>query len=214
VADRLHRRRRWGGRDLIGRGLRRPVRLRVERKARAHAESGSARVALRELLTGPRKRAGFALRTKRSSGVRRCSRQVAQRPVTLGFAPHGRQPARAAALSVWPGPSGGRRGPPGFRSDSRPNLSNSLTLSVSAPADLTRGCDRGSVGMTNQTKWRDVGVVSRSDSLGHCGMTTHQSSVFEVCSSVPGSLSAIRQVTEMTVGSLDRSAAARSMLRT
>lgn len=37
-----------------------------------------------ELLTGPRKRAGFGLRTRRSPGVRRCSRQIAQSPVRIG----------------------------------------------------------------------------------------------------------------------------------
>ena len=51
---------------MIGRGLRRPVRLRVERKARAHAESGSARVALRELGAGaPYRISGF---TRRPNG--------------------------------------------------------------------------------------------------------------------------------------------------
>lgn len=37
-----------------------------------------------EFLTGPRKRAGFGLRTRRSPGVRRGSRQIAQSPVRIG----------------------------------------------------------------------------------------------------------------------------------
>jgi len=101
----------------------------------------------RELLTGPRKRAGFALRPGRfpASG--------------LGGGNDGDSGAKrgsglAAALSVCVGPIGLRREPRAFASPSRPNLSNSLTLSVSARADLTRGCDRGWNGIGTDPKPR------------------------------------------------------------
>lgn len=64
-------------------------------------------------------------------------------------------------LSVEVPPSGARPEPLQFRSGSRPNLSNSLRLSVSTPADLTRGSDRGWV--ENGTSSNNRGPISR-----HC----------------------------------------------
>lgn len=89
-----------------------------------------------ELLTGPRKRAGFALRPSRFPASGRGGGNVGDSGVERGV-------ASAAALSVWDRPIGLRAEPPAFASPSRPNLSNSLTLSVSAPAVLTRGSDQG-----------------------------------------------------------------------
>jgi len=99
-------------------------------------ENRFERVVNRELWTATRKRGGSALQPGRFPASGRGARFHGDSGVRRGE-------GLAAALSVWPGPSGGRRELQGFRSSSRPNLSNSLDLSVSAGAYLTRGSDWG-----------------------------------------------------------------------
>lgn len=118
------------------------------------SENPFAGVVDTELLTGPRKRAGFALRPCQFPASGRGGGNDGDSGAKRGS-------GLAAALSICVGPIGLRREPRGFRSASRPNLSNSLTLSVSAPADLTRGSDRGWAGIGTVTKRRARPLVVR-----------------------------------------------------
>lgn len=109
-----------------------------KRRARERGERGFETVLIGELMTGTRKRAGFALRLKRfPTSPWGC--------VRVGDSGGNRELALAAALSARLGWSSGRREPPGFRSGSWPILSNSLRLSVSTLADLTGGFDWHSI---------------------------------------------------------------------
>jgi len=109
------------------------TRPRPERMSRLYAIL--LRAPVPEFLTGPRTRAGFALRPGWFRPSRRRDGNVGDSGVERGV-------ALAAALSVCVGPIGVRREPQAFASPSRLNLSNSLARSVSAHAGLTRGSDR------------------------------------------------------------------------
>ena len=127
-------------------GSKRRTRPRPERMSRLFAILFCA--PFPELLTGPRKRVGFALRPGRFPASGRGGGNDGDSGDKRGV-------AMAAALSVCDGPIGLRREPLAFASPSRPSLSNSLTLSVSAPAYLTRGSDgreRHRIAVENQSK--------------------------------------------------------------